>query len=337
MADNAEPFYWEARNAWYINIRMPDGKRVKRKLGDTKKAAFDAWKRMLKNGVAPKENPSFLLVATKWLEFQSARHARGEVSASWLGRVNRTIEAFTNKHSLRCLDITPEFTEGWTAEMSSNYARTELATIKQVLKWAVKTKRLAVNPLVDLPLPPNQNRTKVLSYADHCKLCRATSKKFKPLLRFAWLTGARPGELRELKWEHVAADFTRAILPEHKTARKTGKPRVIYFPARAQKLLCGYKKVSESDYVFLNHRRKPWTKNAVVCRMKALRKETGLELVAYHYRHAWITRALVSGVDVATVAELSGHSDIQMIAKVYGHLGQFKDYLADAVGKVKPD
>lgn len=69
--------------------------------------------------------------------------------------------------------------------------------------------------------------------------------------------------------------------------------------------------------------------------MDALRKETGLELVAYHYRHAWITRALISGIDVATVAELSGHSDIQMIAKVYGHLGQFKDYLADAVGKVK--
>ncbi len=334
MSDNGKPYFWESRNAWYLNIRTPDGRRIKRKLGDTKKQAFEVWKAMLKNGVNIKGNPSFVLVATKWLEVQLDRFNKGEVSALWLERVNRTIEAFTKAFNVRCMEITHEFVEAWIKGKSANYARTELATIKQVLKWAVQTGRVPTNPIADFPLPPNQSRAEVLDYKDHCKLCRATSKKFKPLLRFAWMTGARPGELRLLKWQHVAADFSRAVIPEHKTARKTNKPRVIYFPFRAQKLLQKYKKTSTSEFVFLNHRRKPWTKNAVVCRMADLREKTGLDLVAYHYRHTWITRALLAGVDVATVAELSGHSDIEMVAKVYSHLGLFKDYLANAVGKV---
>jgi hypothetical protein len=42
MAGTAKPYYWAARKAWYVNVRV-NGKITKRKLAETKKAAYDLW------------------------------------------------------------------------------------------------------------------------------------------------------------------------------------------------------------------------------------------------------------------------------------------------------
>jgi len=331
MAGTAKPFSW--RNAWYIHVTV-NGKRTKRKLADTKTKAYDVWKASLKTATESKENPRFASVAIKWLALQDQRQVRGEVSESWLVRVSRTVQAFASDLKLKCMDMTPMWANAWAGAKSANYARTELAAIKQILRWAVSNKLLSHSPLAEYRLPSTQARQKILTVEEHNSLCRATNKKFKPLLRFAWLVGCRPGELRELKWEHLDADYSRAVYLEHKTAHSTGKPRVIYFPPRAQALLRKYRKTSESEFVFVNHRSKPWTKNAIVQRMDSLRETTGLDCVIYNYRHTWITRALLAGVDIATVAVLSGHSSVAMIAKTYGHLDQHSRHLSDAVAKI---
>ncbi len=346
MAGTAKPFYWAARKAWYLNVRI-NGRVQKRKLADTKKEAYDVWKANFQTAIVSKENPSFASLATKWLAQQVRRFERGEVSASWLNRVSRTTEAFS-KLGMKSNEFTPLWCDEWTSGKSSNYARTELATVKQVFTWAVTNKLLASNPMLGFRLPSTQSRNRILSFKEHCQLCRAAGKKFKPLLRFAWMVGCRPGELRALMWRHIDADFGRAVLHDHKTARKVGKPRVIYFPTRAQRLLEKLKRDSQkplidrrtkqpiapSEFVFINHRRRPWSKNAVILRMRRLREETGLDLVAYNYRHTWITRAITSGIDIATVAELSGHNDVAMIARVYGHLDQNQNHLKQAIKRL---
>jgi integrase len=57
------------------------------------------------------------------------------------------------------------------------------------------------------------------------------------LVRVLIRTGARPKELCRLRWEHITWDgwklasdhaAAKAVLPEHKTGEKTGKPRTIY-------------------------------------------------------------------------------------------------------------
>lgn len=354
MAGTARPYFWASRNAWYINVKGANGKTTKRKLGDSKKQAFERWKAMLRSAEsgsagsaregshaagAGRKNPTFLLAVTQWLELQYKRQQRGEVSSSWLTRAACTLETFTKLHPAKlCLELTPEFIEQWiqTTKKTPGTARTDLITIKQVLRWAVQSGRLSHSPLADFRAPAVQTRTRILSFEEHCKLCRASDKNFKPILRIAWLTGCRPGELRALRWDHLSADFTRAVVAEHKTARKTKKPRVIYFPARGVKILKRLKKLGRNaEFVFCNRSRKPWTKDAVVSRMKRIRERTGLDAIAYNYRHTWITRALLSGVDIATVAVLSGHSSVEMISRIYGHLDQHQGYLLEEVGKVK--
>lgn len=332
---NAQPYYLKSRDCWCINVYV-DGRKVRRKLADSKTEAFEIWKNSLRaRREAAVGNPLFLSVATQWLTRQVQRFDDGEVSVDWLERVTRTISAFNAAHPNKCcLDITPPVLYAWMDGKSANYRRTEYSGIRQCLSWAWRNKLIAEDPLVALEMPSMQSRVTLLTISDHRKLCRASDSVFKPLIRTAWLVGARPGELRYLKWEHVAEDFTRAVLHEHKTAKKKLKPRVIYFPARAKAILKRLRRDNpEAEFVYLNSRGKPWTRNAIVQRMDQLAEDTGIKAVAYDYRHAWITRALESGVNIAVVAELAGTS-AAMVSRVYSKLGQMNEVLSEAASKI---
>ena len=71
--------------------------------------------------------------------------------------------------------------------------------------------------------------------------------------------------------------------------------------------------------------------NAISCRIKRIKNSEDIpdSIVAYSYRHTYITDALQRGVAIATVAELVGTS-VAMIQKHYGHLEQRGDHLSDA-------
>jgi integrase len=60
--------------------------------------------------------------------------------------------------------------------------------------------------------------------------------------------------------------------------------------------------------------------------------EHGTKYSLYAFRHAWVTEALVSGVDAVTVSVLAGHRDTTMIARHYAHCAQRTERL-DATTK----
>jgi integrase len=57
------------------------------------------------------------------------------------------------------------------------------------------------------------------------------------------------------------------------------------------------------------------------------------DLCAYEIRHAFGTYGILNGVDIATLAELMGHSDTTMVSRVYGHRANQTQHLAAAVVK----
>src|SRR5690606_7937802 len=73
-------------------------------------------------------------------------------------------------------------------------------------------------------------------------------------------------------------------------------------------------------YMFTNGG-KPWTPQAWAPLVKRAAEKAGLppETVAYTLRHSWITDAILGGMDLLTVARLTGTS-LEMISKNYGHL-----------------
>ncbi len=235
---------------------------------------------------------------------------------------------------MRCSEVDHDFLDDLAASMSANYARTELQVLMQILRWAKKKGKIHKDPAEGWQLPSAK-----AAIASYRSLSTALCAEM-PAGRLRCCCGLHGSlelglESSALKWDMITNDMSRAVIRNHKTSRKTKKPRVVYFPPLGQALLKKIRREQDSDFVFLNSRRQPWKKNALVLAVRRLRDKSGVDAVAYNYRHTWITRALLSGVDIATVAVLSGHSDIAMISRVYGHLDQHSDHLSKAAKKVK--
>ena len=81
--------------------------------------------------------------------------------------------------------------------------------------------------------------------------------------------------------------------------------------------------------LFRNSRGKPWTRNAIRCRFRQLRRKLPhlKGVVSYTYRHSYATDALEQGVGVAQVAEFLGHTSTDMVMQHYQHLLEKREHL----------
>ncbi len=149
-------------------------------------------------------------------------------------------------------------------------------------------------------------------------------------------TGVRPQEIRAVEARHVSLEHGLWIFPasEHKTGKKTDKPRVVYLNAKALEITKRLVEQHPTGPLLRNSLGKPWTTNAVRCRFRRLRRrlvgKLPPDLCAYLYRHSFATRALERGLDSVTVAELMGHADATMVSKVYQHVDQRLDHMRAA-------
>jgi integrase len=121
-------------------------------------------------------------------------------------------------------------------------------------------------------------------------------------------------------------------LPEHKTRRKTQKPRVVYLTPVLLELTRTLAQRHPTGPLFRNRDGRPWNRNAIRCRFRRIREKLGLGggVVAYLYRHGFATDALERGVPSATVAELLGHEGTRMLATHYSHLAEKREHLRRA-------
>ncbi|MCE9567185.1 MAG: site-specific integrase [Planctomycetes bacterium] len=231
-------------------------------------------------------------------------------------------------HITRWLDDHPR----WKASR-----RHAALAVKRAFGWADKQGLLSPSPLRLLEVEPGNSRTRVLTAAERAEILAAIrDEQFREFV-FAMLeTGCRPGEVSRL----TAANANLAVgvwtFEKHKTAKKTGKPRVVYLtPAMVEltrKLVAKY----PEGRLFRGPRgAKPFTQNGIRCRFRRLREKLPhlKHFVGYTMRHTFATQALVNGVGVAQVAELLGHSSIEMVSQHYGHLAEQVAHMLEAAKK----
>lgn len=165
-------------------------------------------------------------------------------------------------------------------------------------------------------------------------LLRYATPAFRRVLIFLRFSGARPGELRNLEWCHVKLDAKVILLWQHKTVAKTNKPRRIYLNRVLVRLLIWLKRRSSSSFVFVNSFGGPWKTRALCKNLATIRERTALpsDVKLYGTRHAHATNAIMNGVDIATLAELLGHTSTR-ITQRYLHLSGRADHLLEAAEK----
>lgn len=240
----------------------------------------------------------------------------------WYGQKFAEHCGYVNASELRPIHVT-QFIDAhrWGQTTERNARR----SIYRAFSWAADEGLVSANPLKGMKCPGALARQRAMTDQEFRALLRASKRNFKVLLFALRMTGCRPKEARTLKWNQVLSD--RWVLPQHKTVGKTHKPRIVYLTRPMQRLMMVLRTEAErggstDGYVFFNDRKLPWTVNAIRLRLNRLKKKLNLsvDLCCYHARHAFGTAAVLNGVDVLTVAQLMGHSSLNMVSRVYVHL-----------------
>jgi integrase len=111
-----------------------------------------------------------------------------------------------------------------------------------------------------------------------------------------------------MKWRHVDLDAARVRLDWHKTAKSTGKPKVIKLPAAAQELIARQPKGGADDLVFAIHRPDRLTKV-----FDKIHAEAGLPagLSLHSLRHSLASHLAMSGASNVELMKALGHTEIK--------------------------
>ena len=117
-----------------------------------------------------------------------------------------------------------------------------IIAIQRVFNWGVGNRIIRENPLKGAVSAASIDMGEKITGRDmteqefQCVL-RWSDPWFRKFLMFLKMTGCRPGEASAITWENVVWEQGIVILDQHKTRKKTGKPRIIVLPPAVLKML----------------------------------------------------------------------------------------------------
>ncbi len=333
-----KPYFRAFDGWWYVQLRVgKKRKQVKLVKGRDKEAeAYRAFCRLLAEETGQIQEPTKLAVASLcdlFLE-HSQRH-NDPATYEWY---KSFLQDFCEHHGrLMVADLRPfhvnrwlDLHEGW----GTGSRRCGIVSVKRVFNWAATEGLIRESPLRSLQKPPPRRRERILTPEERREILAAIrDQPFREFVFALQETGCRPSEVRKVSAENVDLERGVWVFAEHKTKKKTGKPRIIYLTPGMLELTRRLVREHPTGPLFRGPRSgKPFTRNGIRCRFRRLRKKFPhlKGVISYTYRHTYTTDALERGVPVATVAELVGHQDIRMIADHYAHLSEKRQHLLEA-------
>lgn len=208
------------------------------------------------------------------------------------------------------------------------------AVILACLNYGVRKLGMPPHPLSHVTAGSCSRRDRFLCPQELEKVRGAVSGVFGEFVRALELTGARPfSEVAKVTAADVDLLKGTWTLAKWKNRRKKKIKRVIFLVPEMVEMSRRLIEQHPSGALFRNRLGAPWTRQALTARFRALGERLGIDgLMAYTFRHCWITDALARGVPAAVVAELCGTS-IQTIERHYRHLDARQDVLREAMKK----
>ena len=340
MGRPSKPYFHKGKQRWLATI---NGRKIT--LGAEKVQALLRFHELTnsaaRNPEAPSQNPAVPGALTVQQLFHLySEFLRQNRSEKTLASFNWFVDQFLDQmgcQAFNASDLRAFHLQQWLDMNQQRWNSTTRSDAAQkvltMLKWAVEQQYLDKHPIPAFRKPRRQVR-EVFYTEEQWALVKShiPDQAMLDLLEFLWTTGARPQEARKLTAEYVMLEKAMCVLPRRES--KGGMGRVIYMPISTTQLVSARAKKYPQGPIFRNTRGNPWTKDAVVCRLRRLSKKVGFRVIAYGTRHSFCSRALVSGSDTTVVAELMGHTSKDMVAKVYAKLSQNHEFLAAEAAKI---
>jgi integrase len=229
---------------------------------------------------------------------------------------DRLVSRFVDMLDRRLSKITPEIVEAWVLRRlnhgrSPYTLRRDVSVLRSALRKAVRWRLISKDPLEGMPAinAPSNERARYLSDPERERLLAALDgSRIKGLVLLGINTGMRRGELLGLSW--ADADLDRRLVTVTNESAKSRKVRHIPLNDKAIAALppAGDGRVFS---ISLSTLRGEWGR---------VLKEAEIENFRLHdTRHDFASQLVMRGVDLNTVRELLGHSDLKMTLR-YAHL-----------------
>lgn len=336
-------WYRKSKNAWFTTI-LEGGRQKQLRLVNApndkygKKLAEDQLLQELsaRNYSAIKESvepvPTWATVGHVIRAF--LKHSRSEHASETADWYRNLLKPFLEQYGIvRVPRLHKKHVLTWLKVKGYNptSANKAIGALKRAFNWAVEEEFIPRSPIGHLRKPKQLTRDRTLTAEERrLILCSIRDVAFRVYVHALTLTGCRPGEVARVTAADVDLEHGLWVLQKHKTANKTGKPRVVYLCPEALELT--RQLIPNTGPLFLNSRGLPWTRNAIRIHFRNLRKKHPelKGIIAYSYRSSFATDALESGVPDATVATLLGHTGTATLHKFYNRLSHKTQHLKDA-------
>ena len=333
---------------------------------EAKRKADDALRDFESGLTARSERMTMQAYLSHWLEDTAASRVRPSTLESYRSHIDHHIVPALGTIRLRDLsatDVNHMLASIVRSGVSPTTANRVRATLRTALTSAVKSGMILRNAAtLSDARKERRHRITPLTAEQARQLIQATrDDRLGPLIAVALATGMRQGELLALRWSDIdlenrvihvhrtltwrkgGPDDDRKMIPvfsDPKTEQSRRSIRLTHSAIealhrqRAQLIemeqaatVANWKPIPGEDLVFPSSHGTPQSGPNVTHRLHALLEDAGLPQQRFHdLRHATASMLLAEGVDLFTVKEILGHSQISLTANTYGHL---TDKLAD--------
>ncbi len=263
---------------------------------------------------------AFLIYAEIYLEYSRTnkapatywRHDRNN-----MGNLGRTFG------KRRLGDITPLMIEAYKTErltrVSPATVNRELATLRHMFRKAVEWGYVKASPMTGvggLKEPPG--RVRYLRTEEIERLLFQCAMHIRPIVIAALNTGMRKGEILRLRWRDVDLENRRIVVVNAKNNETRMIPVNQTLFGVLDDLWNGNKGKSRSEFVFTDWAGRPLgdVKKGFVA---AVRRAGIADFRFHDLRHTFASHLVMSGVDLRTVQQVLGHTEIKMTLR-YAHL-----------------
>lgn len=341
---------WDARSQnWYsygFQLRLADGTRKQVSGFPTRSAAEQAAANIRLGEQAGKYGIAGPQTAPTLAELVAKRIAATE--GPELGRIKRVLGAWLEllPAGLRIIQVTTNhlrlYTDARAEQVKPATVNRELNTIAATLNMAGEFYPSLTQwrtPKIPRPKMSKRGRERVITADEATRILNHLLAPRQPheftweadarvkaglVFKFALLTGARHGEINNLRWEDI--DWQAKVLQIRGTKNefvRADSIRYLTITDALMDILLERRKVSEDPFVFSSHGTTNPNYYGIIKRCCAklgipYGRNTPNGWVTHDLRHSVVTRLLQAGVDLSTIGSITGHGDRTLILH-YGH------------------
>ena len=235
--------------------------------------------------------------------------------------------------------------------LSSNTVFGIASVLKQGFKFALMQDLIIKDPTLSLKLPQATEKEVQALTRDEQKTieeyCLKHNKSNYLGIIICLYTGIRLGELLALTWDDI--NFEDKLLYIKKTSYTTkvngknqiiiDKPktkksnRIIPIPNKLLVLLQIQKRASSCDYIIATKQNKMVETRSYQRTFESILSKCGIKHYNFHcLRHTFATRALELGMDIKSLSEILGHTNVAITLNRYAH--SLLDYKIQEMNKI---